>query len=106
MVLLGMRNSRMKDYFDMHALLREGGMDARRLASAITATFVRRHTGVPEVLPAGLSDAFSEDAGHQIQWRAFLNKNHLQGPILADLVREIRDGLEPAIEEARRKVDA
>lgn len=105
-VLLGMRNSRMKDYFDMHALLREGGMDARRLASAITATFVRRRTGVPEALPAGLSDAFSEDTGHHIQWRAFLDKNQLQGPILVDLVREIRDGLEPAIEEARRKVNA
>ncbi len=106
MVLLGMRNSRMKDYFDMHALLREAGMDARRLASAIASTFVRRRTGIPGTRPVGLSDAFSEDAGHQIQWRAFLDKNHLQGPILVDLVREIRDGLEPAIEEARRKVNA
>ncbi|MDI9630456.1 MAG: nucleotidyl transferase AbiEii/AbiGii toxin family protein [Acidobacteriota bacterium] len=104
MVLLGMRNSRMKDYFDVHALLREGGMETRRLAGAIASTFARRRTGVPEKLPAGLSDAFSEDAGHQTRWRAFLDRNRLQGPILADLVREIRDGLEPAFEEARRKV--
>lgn len=106
MVLLGMRNSRMKDYFDVHALLREGGMETRRLAGAIASTFARRRTGVPEKLPAGLSDAFSEDAGHQIRWRAFLDKNRLQGPILADLIREIRDGLAPALEEARRKVKA
>jgi hypothetical protein len=79
-------------------------METRRLAGAIASTFARRRTGVPEKLPAGLSDAFSEDAGHQTRWRAFLDRNRLQGPILADLVREIRDGLEPAFEEARRKV--
>lgn len=106
MVLLGMRNSRMKDYFDVHAVLRQGGMDARQLAIAIASTFERRRTEVPAGLPAGLSDAFSEDAGHQTRWRAFLHKNRLQGPSLADLVREIRDGLRQALEAARRNVKA
>lgn len=106
MVLLGMRNSRMKDYFDVHALLREGELGASRLARAIASTFERRRTEVPEGLPAGLSDAFSDDAGHQAQWRAFLDKNRLQGPSLPDLVRGIREGLSQALEEARRKVKA
>ena len=104
MVLLGMRNSRMKDYFDVHALLREGEMDARQLARAIAATFDRRRTEVPEGVPAELSDEFSEDTGRQAQWRAFLDKNRLQGAPLPDLVRGIREGLSPAIDEARRKV--
>jgi hypothetical protein len=104
MVLLGMRNSRMKDYFDVYALLNEGKLDAGRLANAIASTFERRRTEVPAGLPVGLSDAFSEDADRQAQWRAFLGKNRLHGPRLPDLVREIRGGFRPALEEARRKV--
>ncbi|MCR4333118.1 MAG: nucleotidyl transferase AbiEii/AbiGii toxin family protein, partial [Sulfuricaulis sp.] len=38
-VSLGMANSRMKDYFDLRALAREGVLDARLLAGAIAATF-------------------------------------------------------------------
>jgi hypothetical protein len=102
MVLLGMRNSRMKDYFDVRALLREGELGAGRLARAIASTFERRRTAVSEGVPAGLSDAFSVDAGRQAQWRAFLDKNRLQGPRLPEIVREIRKGLTPAIERARR----
>ncbi len=106
MVLLGMRNSRMKDYFDVHALLREEALDARQLARAIAATFERRRTDVPAGLPAGLSDAFAEDANRQAQWRAFLDKNRLQGPRLPDLVREIREDLGQALAEARRTAKA
>lgn len=106
MVLFGLRNSRMKDYFDVHALLREGELDAGRLAQAIASTFERRRTEVPEGLPAGLSDAFSADAGHQAQWRAFLDKNRLQGPGLPELVSVIRKGLAAALEQARRKARA
>jgi hypothetical protein len=100
MVLLGLRNSRMKDYFDVHALLREGELNQSRLARAIAATFARRRTDLPEGVPTGLSDKFSTDAG--LQWRAFLDKNRLQGPRLPKIVREIRDGLAPALEQARR----
>jgi predicted nucleotidyltransferase component of viral defense system len=106
MVLFGLRNSRMKDYFDVHALLREGELNARQLAQAIASTFERRRTDVPEGVPSGLSDAFSADAGHQAQWRAFLDKNRLQGPRLPELVSEIREGLAPVLEQARRKAKA
>jgi hypothetical protein len=102
MVLLGMRNSRMKDYFDVHALLREGAMDSTRIAQAVAATFERRRTDVPEHLPIGLSDTFADDATHQTRWHAFLARNRLQGPSLPDLVREIRDGLGTAFADARR----
>src|SRR5207244_1601269 len=47
MVVLGLRNSRMKDYFDVHALLREGEHDEALLAHAIAATFERRRTALP-----------------------------------------------------------
>lgn len=101
MVLLGLRNSRMKDYFDVHALLREEAMDASHLVQAIASTFERRRTEIPAGVPTGLSDTFSADAGRQAQWRAFLTKNRLQGPGLAELVAAIRERLVPALEQAR-----
>jgi hypothetical protein len=91
MVMLGLRNSRMKDYFDVHALLREGQLDE----------------ALPEGMPAGLSEAFSNDPGRQAQWRAFLAKNRLQGPELAEVVDELRERLATTLDRARsQKVNA
>ena len=104
MVLLGLRNSRMKDYFDVHALLREQAMDTSQLVQAIASTFERRRTEIPPGVSTGLSDAFSADAGRQAQWRAFLAKNRLQGPGLAELVNAIRERLVPALDQARERV--
>lgn len=104
MVVLGLRNSRMKDYFDIHALLHEGALDPEMLARAIAATFERRRTRLPDELPSGLTDAFTADAGHRTQWQAFLSRNRLQGLGLEDVVHAIRAGLLPALERARRQV--
>ena len=101
MVLLGVRNSRMKDYFDVRALLREGRLDEALLARAIAATFERRRTALPEAVPVGLSDAFSGDAGRQAQWRAFLAKNRLHGPTLPEVVDELGARLATALDRAR-----
>lgn len=103
MALLGARNTRMKDYFDILALLREGGLDGDLLPEAIASTFARRQTNLPESVPIGLSAAFSADGGHQRQWQAFLDKNRLAGPELGAVVRELREGLAPALERARQK---
>ncbi|SFN47791.1 Nucleotidyl transferase AbiEii toxin, Type IV TA system [Dokdonella immobilis] len=54
-IVLGMRNSRMKDYFDMWVLLRRGGIDSRLLGAAIQATCERRGTPLPESWPIGWS---------------------------------------------------
>ncbi|QJR15374.1 nucleotidyl transferase AbiEii/AbiGii toxin family protein [Usitatibacter palustris] len=101
MVVLGTRNSRKKDYFDVRALLREDELDETLLVNAIAATFARRRTELPEGIPVGLSDVFSNDPTHQAQWRAFLAKNRLEGPELADVVNEIREHLKPVLERAR-----
>ena len=60
----------MKDYFDLHALAREGVIDAAILADAITATFERRVTEVPKVVPPGLTDTFASEPSAQAQWKA------------------------------------
>lgn len=101
MVLLGARNSRMKDYFDVRALLREGQMDAAQLASAIAATFARRGTALPEEVPAALSDEFAADETKQAQWRAFLGRNRINGPELPEVADEIRMRLAEPIARAR-----
>ena len=39
--LLGMANTRMKDYFDLWALLTEGALEPDELRRAVAATFLR-----------------------------------------------------------------
>lgn len=99
-VSIGMTNSRMKDYFDLRALAREGAIDQDELASAIAATFARRKTPVPQDVPLGLSDEFARDAGKKAQWKGFLGKNRLDAPSLEEVVAEVRRFVEPPLKAA------
>jgi len=91
MCLLGMANTRMKDYFDLWVLLTEGALKSTELRRAIDATFARRQLQVPDTTPSGLSDAFARDAVKTAQWIAFLKKNRLQALNLVDVVTLLRD---------------
>ena len=106
MVLRGLRNSRLKDYFDVHALLREGALETGVLADAIASTFDRRQTVVPTETPDGLTEKFTSEPVQQARWRAFLSKNRIEGPTLEVLVDAIRDGLAPALDQVRRNAGA
>lgn len=101
MVSLGIANTRMKDYFDVYALAREGALDARSLADAIAATFDRRGTTLPSAVPLGLSEEFARDAAKLNQWRAFLGKNRIEAPALEAVVAELRHFLEEPLRLAR-----
>ena len=89
--LLGMANTRMKDYFDLWVLMTEGTQDLVELRRAIAATFERRKLAMPTGVPSGLSDGFSDDATKQAQWRAFLKKNRLDALDLANVVARLRE---------------
>jgi predicted nucleotidyltransferase component of viral defense system len=90
MVDLGLVNTRLKDYFDIHVLSRSFAFDGADLARAITATFARRRTPVPTDVPIGLSDDFAHDAAKQRQWTAFLKRTGAKdAPSLAEVVRSI-----------------
>jgi predicted nucleotidyltransferase component of viral defense system len=103
-VSLGMANSRMKDYFDLRALAREGALDAELLGDAIAATFQRRGTEVPVEVPLGLSDEFAHDTAKRAQWMAFLGKNRLEAPALEDVIAEVRRFVaEPLVLARQRK---
>ena len=90
MVSLGMVNTRLKDYFDLWVLAKNVPFDPNILQDSITATFTRRGTPLPQKLPLGLSDAFTQDLTKMQQWKAFLSKNKLQAPPLHELVNELR----------------
>ncbi len=102
-VSLGMANSRMKDYFDLRALAREGVLDARLLADAIAATFQRRGTALPVDAPLGLSDEFARDAAKRAQWKAFLGKNRLDAPALDEVIAEVRRFVSKPLKLARQR---
>jgi predicted nucleotidyltransferase component of viral defense system len=95
--LLGMTNSRLKDYLDLSVLLDRETLDAEILAGAIAATFARRGMAVPNSLPVGLTDEFATDPSRQALWRAFLTKNELSQQALSYIVATLRSTLEPAL---------
>lgn len=95
--VLGMANSRMKDYFDLDALLRDPELDNEVLQQAIVATFQRRGTEIPKALPLGLSDLFAADAAKQVQWRAFVRRNALEADALEVVVSRIRARAAPLL---------
>ena len=99
---LGIANSRMKDYFDLWALAREGAMDLHELSQAIAATFARRGTPLPAPMPAGLTAAFSDDAQKQKQWNGFVARNRLDVPALDAVVEGLATFVQEPIAHARR----
>ena len=100
--LLGMTNSRVKDYFDLSVLLEREILDADLLAQAIKATFERRGMTMPAELPVGLTDEFAHDASRQALWQSFVKKNELDLEPLAAIVGRLRLALEPALNRAAR----
>ncbi|WP_026437664.1 nucleotidyl transferase AbiEii/AbiGii toxin family protein [Acidovorax sp. JHL-9] len=95
--LLGMTNSRLKDYFDLSVLLERETLDSELLAKAIRATFERRGMAVPGALPIGLSDEFAHDPSRQALWLTFLKKNELAPEPLPAVVDRLRVALAPAL---------
>jgi len=102
-VTFGMTNSRMKDYFDLRALAKEGATEEAALTEAIAASFARRGTTIPEELPLGLTDEFARDTAKVTQWKAFLGKNRLDAPSLDVVVADVRAFVEKPLRLARER---
>jgi len=98
--LLGMTNSRLKDYLDLSVLLDRETLDTDLLAQAIKATFERRGMAVPAELPVGLTDEFAHDPSRQALWQAFIKKNELALEPLPTIVDRLRVALEAALSRA------
>lgn len=89
MVMLGLANTRMKDFYDIWMLSRNYDFDGERLSRAIAATFERRGTAIPEEVPDALTSTFSTDATKQRQWAAFVRDLAADLPSLETIVNEL-----------------
>lgn len=98
-IVLGMANSRMKDYFDLWTLRQTTAFEMTPIRGAIAATLERRGTPWPTEAPVGLTDAFGEDESKRKQWAGFIRKMGDAGgaPSLAEVVGLVRAFLEPVL---------
>lgn len=89
--LLGLINTRLKDYFDLWVLLHDATLDPSEIHRAVVATLKRRKMPMPSTVPVGFTAAFAADVNKQTQWKAFLKKNQLDAILLTDVVTLLRD---------------
>jgi len=103
MVVLGSKNSRMRDFFDVHALAMHQPFDGARLAGALRATFARRRTTISDDPPIALTGAFAEVEGKRAQWAGFVRRNRLASapPDLASVIGGIAGFVGPVLAAAR-----
>ena len=103
LVVLGSKNSRMRDFYDLDVLARSMSFDRRSLATALQATFDRRGTPVPSNLPHGLTQEFAASPEKRAQWRGFLKRNRLRArEELEQVVERLVRFLEPVFAAAVR----
>jgi predicted nucleotidyltransferase component of viral defense system len=101
MVMLGLANTRLKDFYDIWVLAQSHKFENERLAKAIAATFARRKTAIPIERPDGLTPAFANDATKQQQWTAFLEDVAMNPGDLPNLIEALAAFLMPYAEKAR-----
>lgn len=105
-VVLGARNSRIKDFFDIHYLATHFAFDGAELAEAIRRTFKRRKTPLPEEIPVGLTEEYWKQAGRDAQLRAFARRARINvaPQKLSEIAPMLREFLLPPCEALRHDV--
>ena len=77
MVVLGERNSRYKDFYDLYVISGQFSFHGDRLGRAIQATFARRRTSIGLEIPSPLQPRFFSEESRNEQWRAYLHRASL-----------------------------
>lgn len=104
MVLLGGKNSRMRDFFDVFALAANQSFQGDDVTAALQATFERRRTPLPNELPLALTAAFAQLEGKGAQWAGFLRRNQLTSApaALEEVIKGIASFIAPVLAAAAR----
>jgi predicted nucleotidyltransferase component of viral defense system len=99
MVLLDIRNSRMKDFYDIWFIANTWTFDMATLRTAILASFEKRGSTTPTEVPFSLTDDFLNDPRKTQQWGAFVNRLDPgeQAPSLKEVGAVLRAFLLPCI---------
>lgn len=105
-VVLGDRNSRIKDFFDIRHLASRFEFDGATLADSIRRTFERRRTPIPKEEPLGLTAAYWEDPVRAPHIRAFARRAGLEvGPEAGgEILNVLRPFLLRILDDLRRGV--
>lgn len=101
-VVLGIANGRMKDFYDLWAIPRSVDVPDDELDSALAATFGRRGTAIPTERPGGLTPEMADDANKQRQWKAYAASIELEHVELREVVDAIWTLIGPACERLAR----
>jgi Nucleotidyl transferase AbiEii toxin, Type IV TA system len=98
MVVLGIANTRMKDFFDIWTLAETRQFELEPLSRSVRRTFDRRRTPLPASLPLALTREFLEDRAKQTQWAAFGTRLGLEKlPALPLIGRQIAEFIAPVL---------
>ena len=103
MTEFGHANSRMKDYYDVWLLAQTHRFDDDRLAQAISATFARRGTVIPQEIPDALSKEFSAAATRRQQWAAFAQDLAASLPAFETVIGDLAAFLMPVARLAQQR---
>jgi predicted nucleotidyltransferase component of viral defense system len=103
MVVLGDRNSRIKDFFDLHHLATRFEFDRATLAEAMQRTFERRRTPIPQQQPIALTREYWDNPSRPAQVRAFARRARIVVPDdFPDVCARVLDAfLSPILEDLR-----
>jgi hypothetical protein len=95
LVLLGMANSRLKDFYDLWLIAQTFTLREESLRDAVRHTFAHRGSLVPHDVPVGLSDDFA--AYWSPQWRTFMTRERMAAaPVaLVTVLADLRNFLMP-----------
>lgn len=97
----GHMNTRLKDYFDLWMLRKHFDFKLSRLAKAVSATFARRGTSLPEDVPEGLSQAFANHEQKSAIWKSLKRSFTVDPGSLAEVVDDLEGFLMQAAQSAR-----
>ncbi|MEZ4650463.1 MAG: nucleotidyl transferase AbiEii/AbiGii toxin family protein [Candidatus Eisenbacteria bacterium] len=78
LVVLGDRNSRIKDFFDLRYLATSFAFDRMTLAEAVRRTFHQRGTPIPTEPPIGLTPEYWSNPSRPTQVKAFARRARLE----------------------------
>lgn len=98
-VSLGINNSRMKDFYDLHWLQSRLNFDGKDLTEAVNNTFARRSTIISDVIPVSFTTEFSSDTQKIEQWSAFLRKGRLPQLELSNVMADLSKFLLPVLQK-------
>jgi hypothetical protein len=104
MVVLGDRNSWIKDFFDLHYLATHFKFDRATLAEAVRRTFTKRGTPIPGIDPIALTPEYWQNPSRPAQISAFARRSCLSLPAFPgeEFSKLLSAFLLPIVQDLRR----